>query len=333
MKNYLVTGGAGFIGSNFIHFLMEEYGNEVKIVNLDCLTYCGNRNNVIDYEGCDNYVFIQGNICDEDLVQKILTEHEIDYIVHFAAQTHVDRSISSAKEFAETNVIGTLTLLNAAKNLWMNGLSDKKRFLYVSTDEVYGDLPPEGFFTENSPLSPRNPYSASKASGDMMARAFYETHQLPVLVTRCSNNYGPYQFEEKFIPNCIKCCLTGKEIPIYGDGMNIRDWLYVEDHCKAIDMVLRRGRLGEVYNIGGHNEYTNLEIVSFIRNILQEEFQIQASPIQFVEDRKGHDRRYAIDPEKIKNELGWQPETHFKEGIRRTIRWYVEHEDFLMNNI
>jgi len=262
-------------------------------------------------------------------MQKLFSENEIDYVVHFAAQTHVDRSISSAKEFAETNVIGTLNLLNAALDSWETKDINSKRFLYISTDEVYGELPTEGYFTENTPLFPRNPYSASKASGDMMARAFFETHHLPVLVTRCSNNYGPYQYEEKFIPLIIKSCLTGKDIPIYGDGKNIRDWLYVEDHCKAIDNVLHNGRLGEVYNIGGHNEHTNLEILDIIQSILKEEYNMQVPPIAFIEDRKGHDRRYAIDPSKIKIELGWKAEKSFADGIRQTIRWYMKHKDFL----
>lgn len=329
MTTYLVTGGAGFIGSNFIHYLMERYNNEVKIINLDSLTYCGNRENVKVYEDRDNYEFIHGNICDEPLVRNIFSENAIDYVVHFAAQTHVDRSIAAAKEFAETNVVGTLNLLNAVLDTWTTEDISRKRFLYVSTDEVYGDLPGEGYFTEQTPLRPRNPYSASKAGADMMVRAFYETHQLPVLVTRCSNNYGPYQYEEKFIPSCIKCCLTGQEIPLYGDGLNVRDWLYVEDHCKAIDQVLHKGQLGEVYNIGGHNEYTNISIVNIICKHLNEDYDIPVPSIKYVEDRKGHDRRYAIDPKKMQTELSWQPETSFEDGIRRTLRWYMEHKDFL----
>jgi dTDP-glucose 4,6-dehydratase len=329
MKSYLVTGGAGFIGSNFIHYLMDKYQNDVRIINLDALTYCGNRQNVSSYEGSTNYEFLQGSICDKDVVQKIFIENNIDYVVHFAAQTHVDRSIASAGEFAETNVIGTLNLLNAAMIKWSANADSMNRFLYISTDEVYGELPSEGYFTEEAPLRPRNPYSASKAGGELMARAFYETHGLPVLVTRCTNNYGPYQYEEKLIPHCIKCCLTGQEIPLYGDGENIRDWLFVKDHCKAIDMVLRDGRLGEIYNIGGHNEHTNLDIVNTLRTILENEFQREAPPIKYVADRKGHDRRYAIDPTKISNELSWKPETTFHEGIRETIRWYLEHKDFM----
>jgi dTDP-glucose 4,6-dehydratase len=329
MTNYLVTGGAGFIGSNYIHFLMERYGNNIRVINLDSLTYCGNRSNVSIYDGCNNYVFIQGNICDEELVNKIFTENDIDFVIHFAAQTHVDRSISSAKEFAETNVVGTLNLLNAAINAWKDNECSEKRFLYVSTDEVYGHMPNEGFFTEETPLNPRNPYSASKAAGDMMTHAFYETHHLPILITRCSNNYGPYQYEEKFIPLCIKCCLTGKEIPLYGDGTNIRDWLYVTDHCKAIDNVLQNGRIGEVYNIGGHTEFTNLEIANIVLGILKKEYNIQIPAIKFVEDRKGHDKRYAINPAKIRNELAWHKETNFDDGIYKTIHWYMEHKDFL----
>lgn len=326
MKTYLVTGGAGFIGSNFIHYLMKKYGEAIRIINLDSLAYCGNRDHVSCYEGRDNYSFLHGSICDEELVSKIFAENNIDYVIHFAAQTHVDRSISSAKEFVETNVTGTLNLLHTAYETWRSEAMDQKRFLYVSTDEVYGELPEEGYFTEDSPLCPRNPYAASKAGGDMMARAYYTTHGLPVLVTRCSNNYGPYQYEEKFIPHCIRCCLRGEEIPVYGDGKNIRDWLFVEDHCHAIDLVLQNGRLGEVYNVGGHNEHTNLEIVHMLHRILSEEFHKSGSLVKHVEDRKGHDRRYAIDPTKLQSELGWKSVTPFEEGIRTTIQWYLEQE-------
>lgn len=329
MKNYLVTGGAGFIGSNFIHFLMKKYGNSVHVINLDSLAYCGRRSNLQIYEGNDNYQFIHGDICNEELVQQIFSEFSIDYVVHFAAQTHVDRSISSAKEFVSTNVVGTLNLLNSAREAWEKSKGDEKRFLYVSTDEVYGELPEGGHFAENSPIHPRNPYSASKASAEMLALAFYETHHLPVLITRCSNNYGPYQFEEKFIPLCIKCCLTGKEIPVYGDGENIRDWLFVDDHCNALDKVLQNAMSGAIYNIGGHNEHTNIEIVNSIRSIISNEYKRSVSPINFVEDRKGHDRRYAIDPTKINAEIGWHSETQFQDGLHKTIQWYLEHESFL----
>ncbi len=341
MKTYLVTGGAGFIGSNFIHYLMERRlkdgsipsrnheTEDFRIINLDSLSYCGNRSNVSCYEAYDNYRFLQGDICDEELVEALFEEENIDYIVHFAAQTHVDRSIASAMEFARTNVLGTLNLLNAANAAWLGESRNSKRFLYVSTDEVYGDLPGEGYFTEESPLHPRNPYSASKAGADMMVKAFYETHQLPILITRCSNNYGPYQYPEKFLPLCIECCLRGTDIPVYGDGSNIRDWLYVEDHCRAIDAVLQKGRLGEIYNVGGHNERSNLEFVTILSDILTKEFGQKASPIRFTTDRKGHDRRYAIDSNKLQKELDWQPLTDFSEGIRRTISWYLEHKDFL----
>jgi dTDP-glucose 4,6-dehydratase len=315
MKSYLVTGGAGFIGSNFIHYLMDKYQKDVRIINLDSLAYCGKRQNVSRYEGSTNYKFLQGSICDKYVVQKVFSENDIDYVVHFAAQTHVDRSIASADEFAETNVIGTLNLLNAAMLKWSAGTNSMNRFLYISTDEVYGELPSAGYFTEEAPLRPRNPYSASKAGGELLARAFYETHGLPVLVTRCTNNYGPYQYEEKLIPNCIKCCLTGQEIPIYGDGKNIRDWLFVKDHCIAIDMVLRNGQPGDIYNIGGHNEHTNLDIVNILRTIMKNEFQGEASPIKYVADRKGHDRRYAIDPAKICNELAGSRKLPFMMGF------------------
>ena len=329
MKTYLITGGAGFIGSNFIHYLMQKEQGPIRVINLDALAYSANRDNVSCYETDPRYTFLHGNICDEGLIHKLFAENNIDYVIHFAAQTHVDRSIASAKEFVTTNVLGTLNLLQAAEQNWSQEDRAEKRFLYISTDEVYGELSETGYFTEETPLSPRNPYSASKASGDMLARVFYSTHGLPVLVTRCSNNYGPYQYEEKFLPNCIKCCLTGKEIPIYGDGKNIRDWLYVTDHCRAIDLVLEQGQLGEVYNVGGHNEHTNLEMVQILSNILREEYRIEPSPIRFVEDRKGHDRRYAIHPAKMMDKLGWQPEVCFGDGIRRTVRWYMENQEFL----
>ena len=338
MKTYLVTGGAGFIGTNFIHYLMEQKRSthslhyqapeDIRIINLDALTYCGNRSNVSKYEAYPNYRFLQGDICDEELVNTIFAEETIDYVVHFAAQTHVDRSIDSAIEFARTNVLGTLNLLNAANEAWQDEERASKRFLYVSTDEVYGELPMEGYFTEASPLLPRNPYSASKAGADMMVKAFYETHQLPILITRCSNNYGPFQYHEKLIPLCIECCLTGKEIPIYGDGSNIRDWLYVEDHCSAIDTVLQSGQPGEAYNVGGHNELTNLELVTILSEVLKELGQ-KVSPIRYTEDRKGHDKRYAVESTKLCTELGWQASTEFSEGIRKTIRWYLEHKESL----
>ncbi len=341
MKTYLITGGAGFIGSNFIHYLMggkqrsrssssdSHEGETIRIINLDSLAYSGNRSSVSCYEEYDNYRFLHGDICDEELVSTLFSEENIDYVIHFAAQTHVDRSITSPMEFARTNVLGTLNLLNAANAAWQEVERNTKRFLYVSTDEVYGDLPEEGYFTEASPLRPRNPYAASKAGADMMVKAFYETHGLPILITRCSNNYGPLQYPEKFLPLCIECCLRGKEIPIYGDGSNVRDWLYVEDHCRAIDLVLQKGQIGEVYNVGGHNERSNLEFVSTLSNMMTKEFHQKASPVHFITDRKGHDRRYAIDSTKLQRDLGWQPATDFTQGLRNTIRWYLEHKDFL----
>lgn len=330
MKTYLITGGAGFIGSNFIHYLMEHSSEKIRIINLDSLAYSASRDNVSQYEAKDNYRFIHGDVCDEELVSSVFAEENIDYVVHFAAQTHVDRSIASAAEFVATNVMGTLNLLNAANAVWQGEERITKRFLYISTDEVYGELPGAGYFTEASPLRPRNPYAASKAGADMMVRAFYETHRLPILITRCSNNYGPSQYEEKLLPLCLKCCLLGEALPVYGDGSSVRDWLYVEDHCRAIDTVLSNGRLGEVYNVGGHNERTNLELITEMKDILEQEFHQKASPIRFVEDRKGHDRRYAVDSSKLQEELGWQARICLSEGLRKTIGWYLEHKEFLL---
>lgn len=327
MKTYLITGGAGFIGSNYVHHLMNNQKEAVKLINLDALTYCGRQENVSCYEGSSNYRFIKGDICEEELLKQLFEENTIDCVVHFAAHSHVDRSIRSPKEFVEVNVRGTLNLLDAAKNAWEKDYSGK-RFLYVSTDEVYGELGETGRFTENTPLNPRNPYSASKAGGDHMARAYFETFGLPVLVTRCSNNFGPYQYKEKFIPNCILNCLSGKPIPIYGDGRNIRNWLYVTDHLTAIDKVLNEGRPGEVYNIGAENEYTNLEIVKSITEILKNEYHIEIPPIKFIEDRKGHDRRYSMDSEKLQRELGWKQEVSFEKGIQNTVRWYMENQNY-----
>ena len=330
MKTYLITGGAGFIGSNFIHYLMQKNRrNTFRIINLDVLAYCGNRDNVSCYEEYDNYRFLQGDVCDTKLVYSLFEAERIDYVIHFAAQTHVDRSITQATEFAQTNVLGTLNLLNAANHFWQGDDRKTKRFLYVSTDEVYGDLPGVECFTEEYPPNPRNPYAASKAGAEMMVKAFYETHQLPVLITRCSNNYGPYQYPEKLLPLCIDYCLRGKELPIYGDGNNVRDWLYVEDHCSAIYIVLQKGELGEVYNIGGNHELTNLELVAILGDILAKEYGQPVSPIRFVADRKGHDSRYAINSEKLQKELGWRPITDFSQGIRKTIRWYLENRAFL----
>ena len=336
MKTYLVTGGAGFIGSNYVLYMLNKY-NDVKIVNLDALTYAGNLENLKDVENNPNHVFVQGDICDRELVSNLFKEHNFDYVVNFAAESHVDRSIREPEVFAKTNVMGTVNLLNCAKDAWYteeNGWREGVKYLQVSTDEVYGSLGDEGFFMETTPLDPHSPYSSSKAGADLMVKAYGDTFKMPINITRCSNNYGPYQFPEKLIPLLINNCLNLKDLPIYGDGLNIRDWLYVEDHCKAIDMVIRNGRLGEVYNVGGHNERTNLQIVkkviSYLHDTVNEE--ITESLMKFVEDRKGHDRRYGIAPDKIKEELGWYPETTFEVGIEKTIKWYLDNKEW-MNNV
>ena len=336
MKTYLVTGGAGFIGSNYVLYMLNKY-NDVKIVNLDALTYAGNLENLKDVENNTNHVFVQGDICDRELVSKLFKEHNFDYVVNFAAESHVDRSIREPEVFAKTNVMGTVNLLNCAKDAWYteeNGWRDGVKYLQVSTDEVYGSLGDEGFFMETTPLDPHSPYSSSKAGADLMVKAYGDTFKMPINITRCSNNYGPYQFPEKLIPLLINNCLNLKDLPIYGDGLNIRDWLYVEDHCKAIDMVVRNGRLGEVYNVGGHNERTNLQIVKKVISYLHDNVneEITENLMKYVEDRKGHDRRYGIAPDKIKEELGWYPETTFEVGIEKTIKWYLDDKEW-MNNV
>ncbi|ACF14246.1 dTDP-glucose 4,6-dehydratase [Chloroherpeton thalassium ATCC 35110] len=315
MKKILVTGGAGFIGSNFIAYMLQKY-DDCKIVNLDKLTYAGNLENLISVEKHPNYVFVKGDICDRAVTDAIFKEHQIDHVVNFAAESHVDRSILGAKIFVETNVLGTQNLLETAKTFGV------ERFLQVSTDEVYGTLGKTGFFTEETPLQPNSPYSASKAGADMMVRAYYETFKLPCVITRCSNNYGPYQFPEKLIPLMIANALNDKPLPVYGDGMNVRDWLYVEDHCVAIDVAMRSGKNGEVYNIGGHNEKPNIEVVKLILEKLGK----PESLITYVTDRLGHDRRYAIDASKIERELGWTPKETFETGMEKTVNWYLEHK-------
>ena len=335
MKTYLVTGGAGFIGSNYVLYMLNKY-NDVKIVNLDALTYAGNLENLKDVENNTNHVFVQGDICDRELVSKLFKEHNFDYVVNFAAESHVDRSIREPEVFAKTNVMGTVNLLNCAKDAWYteeNGWRDGVKYLQVSTDEVYGSLGDEGFFMETTPLDPHSPYSSSKAGADLMVKAYGDTFKMPINITRCSNNYGPYQFPEKLIPLLINNCLNLKDLPIYGDGLNIRDWLYVEDHCKAIDMVVRNGRLGEVYNVGGHNERTNLQIVKKVISYLHDNVneEITENLMKYVEDRKGHDRRYGIAPDKIKEELGWYPETTFEVGIEKTIKWYLDNKEWMEN--
>lgn len=344
MKTYLVTGGAGFIGSNFIHYMFNKYGDDIKIVNVDVLTYAGNLENLKDIENNPNYKFVKADICDKDAIMKVFADNDIDYVVHFAAESHVDRSIKTPEVFVQTNVLGTAVMLNSAKAAWElpdGSFKPGKKFLHVSTDEVYGSLDddPNAFFYETTPYQPHSPYSASKASSDMLVKAYMDTYKFPANITNCSNNYGPYQFPEKLIPLIINNALQGKKLPVYGDGKNVRDWLYVADHAKAIDMVISKGRLFETYNVGGHNEKQNIEIINIIIETLQEMLSdddprkalVSKDLITYVEDRKGHDRRYAIAPDKIKSEIGWEPETMFKEGIKLTIKWFFEHEDWMKN--
>ena len=335
MKTYLVTGGAGFIGSNFVIYMLNKY-SDVKIINVDKLTYAGNLENLKSVESNPNYVFVQADICDKEAIQSLFDQYDIDYVVNFAAESHVDRSITNPEIFVQTNVLGTVNLLNIAKNAWAVGddqYKDGVKFMQVSTDEVYGSLGAEGFFMETTPLDPHSPYTSSKASADLFVKAYSDTYKLPVNITRCSNNYGPYQFPEKLIPLMINNTLQHKELPIYGDGMQIRDWLYVEDHCKAIDMVVRGGKLGEVYNVGGHNERPNIVIVKTILEYVKENVDpaVGEHMMKHVADRKGHDRRYGIDPEKIKRDLGWYPETTFEVGIKKTIQWYLNHKEWMEN--
>lgn len=334
MKTLIVTGGAGFIGSNFILYMLKKY-DDYKIINLDKLTYAGNLENLKGVENHKNYSFVQGDICDKSLVESLFAKNDIDYVINFAAESHVDRSILNPEIFVETNIFGTVNLLNTARKFWEKGgiFREGKKFLQVSTDEVYGSLGETGYFTETTPLDPHSPYSSSKAGADMMVKAYADTYKMPVNITRCSNNYGPYQFPEKLIPLMLNNALNKKSLPVYGDGKNIRDWLYVEDHCSAIDLVLHKGVLGEVYNIGGHNERENIHIVKTIIGILGESVDnsINESLISYVEDRKGHDRRYGIDPAKIKAELGWYPKTTFEEGIKKTIHWYLENKEWIKN--
>lgn len=382
MKTYLLTGAAGFIGANFLKYILNKH-KDIFVVVLDKLTYAGNLKN-IEKELKDKRVeFVKGDICNNELVENIFSKYDIDYVVNFAAESHVDRSIENPKLFLETNILGTQTLLDTAKKYWTIGKDEKgypvykegKKYLQVSTDEVYGSLKKdisEGkeltfndkdldillenrgevktfgtkFFTEETPLSPKSPYSTSKASADMLVMAYMETYHMPINITRCSNNYGAYQFPEKLIPLIINNVLHGKALPVYGDGMNVRDWLYVEDHCKGIDIVLEKGRLGEIYNIGGFNEETNINIVKLIidtisrimkdeveyRKILKTDLEnINYNLITYVQDRLGHDARYAIDPSKIVKELGWYPETPFVIGIEKTIRWYLDNQEWLEN--
>ena len=316
MTKILITGGAGFIGSNFVKYINDKYP-DYEIVNFDLLTYCGNLENLKGIEFNDNYSFVKGNISDKDLVSD--TIKDCDYVVNFAAESHVDRSIKDPEIFIKSNVLGTQVLLNAALN---EGI---EKYVQISTDEVYGSLGQTGYFTEETPLQPNSPYSASKASGDLITRAYYQTFEMPVNITRCSNNYGPYQFPEKLIPLMISNALENKDLPVYGDGKNIRDWLHVYDHCTAIDLVLHDGKPGEVYNIGGNNEKRNIEIVKLILKYLDKDDSL----IKFVDDRLGHDRRYAIDSTKIQEELGWKPKYTFETGIKETIQWYLDNQDWI----
>ncbi len=338
---YLVTGGAGFIGSNFIHYVLSKH-EDAKVVNVDSLTYAGNLENLAAVQDDERYTFVQCSLCDAEAIRAIIAEHDPDFIINFAAESHVDRSIANPEVFVETNVMGTATLLNAAKaagELPDGTFKEGKKFLQVSTDEVYGSLSldePDTFFREDTPIQPHSPYSASKAAADMLVGAYWDTYKMPINITRCSNNYGPFQFPEKLIPLMINNALQHKNLPVYGDGLNVRDWLYVEDHCKAIDMVAREGVLGEVYNIGGHNEHSNIFIVKTIIEEVSkavDDPQISEDLITYVEDRKGHDRRYGIAPDKIKADLGWYPETCFAEGIVKTIRWYLDNSEWMQHVI
>lgn len=364
MKTYLVTGAAGFIGANFIKYLLhDKYKNEeIKVIVLDALTYAGNLGTIKDDIDGKRCVFVKGDIRDRALADQLFGEYDIDYVVNFAAESHVDRSIEDPQLFLSVNILGTQNLLDAARRAWVTGKDEQgyptwkpgKRYHQVSTDEVYGSLGEEGYFTEKTPLCPHSPYSASKTSADMIVMAYHDTYHAPVSITRCSNNYGPYHFPEKLIPLIINNILAGKSLPVYGKGENVRDWLYVEDHCKAIDLVVREGKEGEVYNVGGHNEMKNIDIVRLtirtihdmmekdkaLRSILKKQVRDAATGdtdiswinddlITFVADRLGHDQRYAIDPTKINKELGWQPETRFADGIVKTIRWNLEHQDWI----
>ncbi|MFI3165968.1 MAG: dTDP-glucose 4,6-dehydratase [Bacillota bacterium] len=318
MKKILVTGGAGFIGSNFLFYMLEKHPT-YKIVCLDALTYAGNLSTLDSILQNENFKFVKGDIADKACVDKLFKEEKFDIVVNFAAESHVDRSIENPEVFLVTNILGTQTLMDACKKYGV------ERYHQVSTDEVYGDLPldkPELLFTEETPIHTSSPYSASKASADLLVQAYHRTYGLPVTISRCSNNYGPYHFPEKLVPLMIANCLNDKDLPVYGEGLNVRDWLYVEDHCKAIDLIIHKGKVGEVYNIGGHNEMANIDIVKLVLKELNK----PESLIKYVTDRKGHDMRYAIDPTKIHNELGWLPETKFVDGIKKTIDWYLNNK-------
>ncbi len=326
---YLVTGGAGFIGSNFIRFLLHQY-SEIHIINLDNLTYAGNLGNLSDIEHDPRYSFVKADLCDRTHLKDIFDRFNPEYVINFAAESHVDRSILQPSVFIQSNVLGVQNLLEVSLKFGV------KKYLQISTDEVYGSLGAQGSFTEKTPLDPRSPYSASKASADLLTQAYFHTFNLPINITRCSNNFGPYQFPEKLIPLTILNCLNGKKIPVYGDGLNVRDWIHVDDHCSAIDLVLHRGTVGEIYNIGAKNERSNVEIVKLIIQILAElrpDLKISENLISYVDDRKGHDRRYAIDSTKIQTVLNWKAKIEFIEGLTETIKWYIDHKEWLISVI
>jgi dTDP-glucose 4,6-dehydratase len=334
--NLLVTGGAGFIGSNLIHRIIDQ-PSVTKLVNLDALTYAGHIGNLSAIAGRPNYAFEKVDLRDKAEVLRVVQQHHITHVLHLAAESHVDRSITGPGDFIHTNIVGTFNLLEACRDHWGKAKAESReqKFLHVSTDEVYGSLGATGLFTETTPYAPNSPYSASKASSDLLVRAYHHTYGLPVVTTNCSNNYGPYQFPEKLIPVLIQNLLARKPLPIYGDGLNIRDWLYVTDHADALWAVLNRGRLGETYNIGGHNEWANIDIVKLICDLVDEMKPDLGGHsqklISFVKDRPGHDRRYAIDATKIKDELGWVPAETFETGIRKTVRWYLDHQPWVTN--
>jgi len=330
-KSILITGGAGFIGSHVVRLFVKKYP-EYNIYNLDKLTYAGNLENLKDIDQSPNYHFVKGDITDQDFINKLFTIHDFDGVIHLAAESHVDRSITNPLEFVTTNVLGTVNLLNAAKTAWKDNM-DRKKFYHVSTDEVFGSLDHGGFFTEETPYDPKSPYSASKASSDHFVRAYYNTYKLPVVVSNCSNNYGPNHFPEKLIPLCINNIRNNKPLPIYGKGENVRDWLYVEDHARAIDMVFHKGKTGDTYNIGGFNEWKNIDIVRLLCQVMDRKLgRAQGTSeklITYVTDRAGHDMRYAIDANKIMHELGWKPSLQFEEGIEKTVDWYLTNETWL----
>ena len=333
MRNILVTGGAGFIGSHLVRLLVNKYP-DYHIVNMDVLTYAGNLENLKDIEDKENYTFVKCDICDVEKVNQVFKKHQIDSVIHLAAESHVDRSINDPFSFAQTNVMGTLSLLQTAKETW-NGNFTNKLFYHVSTDEVYGSLVEEGFFTEETAYDPHSPYSASKASSDHFVRAFADTYGLPTVISNCSNNYGSYQFPEKLIPLFINNIVNNKPLPVYGKGENVRDWLFVDDHARAIDVIFHNGKLGETYNIGGFNEWKNIDLIKVmiktVDRLLGREEGTSDKLITFVTDRAGHDLRYAIDSSKLKDELGWEPSLQFEEGIEKTVAWYLENQEWLNN--